>query len=142
MKKLTLLLSLLVALTAGLAFAAEEEEEVVVTARLVEIPGTMPPNDLYNYVYILKYKVIKVEKGELKEKEILVGHYNPLKSRSSINDKMKDKVDGNLEKFVAGEKHTLTLKKPLEKYWAEAVEDEYFDDEAERWYCIKVDKAK
>ena len=28
-----------------------------VTAQLVEIPGPFPPNDLYNYAYILKYKV-------------------------------------------------------------------------------------
>ncbi|MBD3242540.1 MAG: hypothetical protein GF331_18265, partial [Chitinivibrionales bacterium] len=27
-----------------------------VVARLIEIPGTFPPNDLYNYVYIMKYR--------------------------------------------------------------------------------------
>lgn len=116
-------------------------KEIEVVARLVEIPGTMPPNDLYNYVYIFKYKVVKVIKGELKEKEILVGQYNPLMARSSISDKMKDSVSGNLKKFVAGDKHILTLVQPLESKWQEAVEDEYFDDESLRWFCIKADKT-
>jgi hypothetical protein len=40
---------------------SEDDQEVSslgsveVTARLLEIPGQFPPNDLYNYAYVLKY---------------------------------------------------------------------------------------
>ena len=36
-----------------------------VTAQLVEIPGPFPPNDLYNYAYVLKYKVLKIHRGNV-----------------------------------------------------------------------------
>src|SRR5660397_222779 len=34
-------------------------DSLVITARLIEIPGKFAPNDLYNYVYIMKYRVVK-----------------------------------------------------------------------------------
>ncbi len=48
-----------------LAYSADP---IVVDARLTEIPGKIPGNDLYNYVYVFKYKVLNVVKGSLKEK--------------------------------------------------------------------------
>jgi hypothetical protein len=36
---------------------------IEVTAKLVEVPGPFPPNDLYNYGYVLKYKVLAVHRG-------------------------------------------------------------------------------
>ena len=44
-----------------------------VVARLTEIAGKFPPNDLYDYVYIMKYRIITVESGNIRGKEILVG---------------------------------------------------------------------
>lgn len=116
-------------------------DDLIVEARLIEIPGTMPPNDLYNYVYILKYKVIKVIQGKLDSKEILVGQYNPLQARNAIHDKMDSKVDGNTRYFKAGAKHTLTLTQPLTTIWNEAVEDEYFDDDSIRYFALKTDNT-
>ena len=38
---------------------------IEVTAKLVEVPGPFPPNDLYNYGYVLKYKVLAVHRGKV-----------------------------------------------------------------------------
>jgi len=117
-------------------------DTLIINARLLEIPGTFPPNDLYNYVYILKYRILKVVEGSYREKEIFVGQYNPLIARTAIKDKMKNVVDGNVKKFSVGDKHILTLIKPIDKVWAEAIEDEYFDDESDKYYALKTDRLK
>jgi len=116
-------------------------ENLTVEGKLSEIPGKMPPNDLYNYVYVLKYKVTKVVEGKLEGKEILVGVYNPLIARGQVKDKMADKSKGDVRAFNAGDKHTLKLV-PLEGNYDGAVEDEYFDDEAPRYLAIEILKAK
>ncbi len=116
--------------------------EVKVKARLLELPGTLPPNDLYNYMYIMKYKVLHVLEGELDEREIMVAHYNPLQARAKIGGKMKEKIKGDLKKFRVGGIHVLTLNDDLEGNWQEAVEDEYIDEEGTRWLATKTDKKK
>jgi hypothetical protein len=118
------------------------DDTLVVTARIVEIPGTFPPNDLYNYVYVMKYRVLKVEKGEYEGKEILIGHYNPLIPRGQIDDKMDEYVDGNVTKFEKGDKQRLVLITPIGKVWNEAMEDEYFDVEDPKYYALKADVVK
>jgi hypothetical protein len=67
------------------------------------IPDEFPPNDLYNYAYVLKYRVLAVHRGQLKPgEEILVAHYNPLKPRPSAADENSGKLGGNLQKFIIG----------------------------------------
>ena len=114
-------------------------ENLTVEGKLSEIPGKMPPNDLYNYVYVLKYKVTKVVEGKFDGKEILVGVYNPLIARGQVKDKMADKSKGNVGEFKAKAKHKLKLV-PLEGNWDGAVEDEYFDDESPRYLAIEVNE--
>ncbi|MBD3321974.1 MAG: hypothetical protein GF350_12830 [Chitinivibrionales bacterium] len=129
----------------GEAAKAQEKgsgDTLVIKARVVEIPGTFPPNDLYNYVYIMKYRVTDVVKGSYDGKEILVGHYNPLIPRKQIKDKMDKYVDGDVEKFEEGAKHKLVLIKPIDKVWQEALEDEYFDSEEDKYYALKANKLK
>ncbi len=116
-------------------------ENLRVEGKLSEIPGKMPPNDLYNYVYVLKYKVTKVVEGKFDGKEILVGVYNPLIARGQVKDKMADKSKGDVRAFKVGDKHTLKLVK-LEGNYDGAVEDEYFDDESERYLAVEVLKSK
>lgn len=124
-------------------FAAESLDTLVVVGRVIEIPGTFPPNDLYNYVYIMKYRVMSVVKGKYEGKEILVGHYNPLIPRKDIKDKMDEFVDGDVEKFDVGGKHELTLVQPLDSIWADALEDEYFDvDMDQKWFALNCNQAK
>lgn len=118
------------------------EGNLEIVARLVEIPGTFPPNDLYNYVYIMKYRVMKVLDGKYGEREILVGHYNPLIPRKQIKDQMAKSVEGDVEEFEEGAKHRLTLIKPIDKVWQKAVEDEYFDLDVDKFYALEVYKVK
>ncbi len=143
MRRITTLLAALgVVLTTTTMGFAQETDTLVVTARLVEIPGTFPPNDLYNYVYVMKYRVLEVEEGEYGDKEILVGHYNPLIPRKQINDKMDEYVEGDIEKFEEGAKHRLVLITPIETVWNEAVEDEYFDQDVDKYYALETKTVK
>ena len=115
--------------------------ELVMTAKLVEIPGAFPANDLYNYAYVMKYKVLQVLQGSYAEPEILVGHYNPRIARNDIKDEQDSKVGGSLTSFQKGDIHYLVLN-PLDGEWTGAVEDEYFNDKRPRWWALWVDKAK
>ena len=129
---------ILIAILAAVAFSLAAEP-ITVEARLTEIPGKMPSNDLYSYVYVFKYKVLKVVSGSLDAKEILVGVYNPLIARGKVKDKMADKSKGNVGEFKAKAKHTLKIV-PLEGNWDGAVEDEYFDDESARYLAVEVNE--
>jgi hypothetical protein len=120
------------------ASAKTANDTLKLLARIIEIPGKFPPNDLYNYVYIMKYKVIKVVKGIYTKKEILVGHYNPLIPRSQIKDQMAETVRGNAKRFAVNDKQTLTLF-PLEKVWKDAVEDDYTDLDLESYFALETD---
>ncbi len=110
-----------------------------IEARIVEIPGKFAPNDLYDYVYIMKYRVIRVLKGSYTKKEILVGHYNPLIPRDRIKDKMAEIVRGNVKRFEVNEKHSLVLIRPIERVWRDAVEDEYTDSDLESFFALEAD---
>jgi hypothetical protein len=117
-------------------------DTLIVIARLVEIPGKFPPNDLYNYVYIMKYRIIKVLKGGYAAQEILVGHYNPLIPRPQIKDKMAPLVRGKVTRFETGAKHKLTLVTPIERVWKDAVEDDYADSDLDKYFALKADVAQ
>ena len=131
MKKILAVLLLLAAYTFAANLTIEGKREA--------IPGKMPSNDLYSYVYIFKYKVTKVVAGSFKGKEILVGVYNPLIARGQVKDKMAAKAKGNVRSFKAGDKHTLKLI-PLEGNWDGATEDEFFDDDAPRYLATEVNQ--
>jgi len=126
---------------AGKSVAASKKDTLVVLARLIEIPGKFPPNDLYNYVYIMKYRVLKVVKGTYGSQEILVGHYNPRIPRKQIHDKMVPNVKGSLSAFEVNAKHRLVLIHPIESVWKDAVEDEYTDSDMEKYFAVVADKA-
>ena len=117
-------------------------DTLVILARCIEIPGKFAANDLYNYVYIMKYRVLKVIKGTYPGQEILVGHYNPLIPRQRIKDKMAPFARGNVARFETGAKHTLTLITPLERVWKDAVEDDYTDSDLDKYYALKADIAQ
>jgi hypothetical protein len=114
-------------------------DTLVVIARITEIPGKFASNDLYNYVYIMKYRVLSVVKGAYKPQEILVGQYNPLIPRAQIKDAMKKNVAGTVEKFEVGGKQKLWLVTPIEKVWKDAVDDEYSDSDLGKYYAVRAD---
>jgi hypothetical protein len=119
--------------------AASAGDTLIIDARIVEIAGTFAPNDLYNYVYIMKYRVLKVVKGVYTEQDILVGHYNPLIPRAHIKDDMKKYVSGNAPKFEVGAKHKLVLVTPIEKVWQKEIEDEYIDSDLPKFFALRTD---
>ena len=128
--------------TAAAPAAKGAGDTLVVIARITEIPGKFASNDLYNYVYIMKYRVLSVLKGAYKAQDILVGHYNPLIPRAQIKDAMKKNVSGNVEKFEAGAKHKLWLVTPIDKVWKDAVDDEYSDSDLGKYYAVRADVAQ
>jgi|GEM_PF-1653966 hypothetical protein len=113
-----------------------------VTAELMAIPGEFPPNDLYNYAYVLKYRVLAVHRGQIKQgEEILVAHYNPLKPRPSAADENSGKLGGNLQRFKAGDVHRMALETPLDQHWMGGVIDKYFDQKGTRYWAVWTNKS-
>lgn len=137
----TLALVLLLASCGGQK-AVEVDREVTtlggaeVTAELVEIPGKFPPNDLYDYAYVLKYRVLKVHRGQVAQPEILVGQYNPLKPRATVQDDASGKVGGHVTAFRAGDIHRLALDAPLDQFWMGGVIDKYFNQPGVRYWAV------
>ncbi len=119
-----------------LAYA--EDAALEVTAKLVEIPSKIPPDDLYDYAYVMRYEV---QGGPMDKQSILVAHYKPLQARSKIKDKMKDHVAGKLRSFVQGDSHKLKLSSDLKAIWKGAVVDEYAatDRKSIRYWCLQAD---
>jgi hypothetical protein len=130
--------------TAAAVSVKPSRDTLVVIARCIEIPGKFAANDLYNYVYIMKYRVTTVVQGpaDYRGQEILVGHYNPLIPRQQIKDKMRPFVRGNVTKFEIGAKHTLTLITPIERVWKDAVEDDYADSDLDKYFALTADVAR
>lgn len=111
-----------------------------VTAKLLEIPSKMPPDDLYDYAYVMRYQV---QGGPLDKQFLLVAHYKPLVPRSKIKDKMKSQVSGKLRSFNQGDVHKLKLAADLKSIWKGALVDEYAatDHKSIRYWCLQVDPA-
>jgi hypothetical protein len=95
------------------------------TGRLVEILGTFPPNDLYDYVYILKYKVLETHRGKVDGESILVGQYNPLKPRAKAADARAEGIGGDLKTFKAGDIHRMALDVPLDDHYMGPIINKY-----------------
>ena len=122
------------------AARADTDETIAVTAKLVEIPSKFPPDDLYDYAYVMRYEVIG---GPLDKASILVAHYKPRQARSKIKDKMKDFVGGKLRSFTVGDIHKMKLAPDLKKIWKGPLVDEFAatDHKSVRYWCLEVDPA-
>ena len=107
---------------------------VEVTAKLEEIRDTFPPNNLYDYVYILKYRVLQTHRGKVDGDTILVGHYNPLKPRAEAADARSGQIGGNLRKFSAGDVHRMALETPLDDYYMGPIINKYHGQDASPLY--------
>jgi hypothetical protein len=136
---LVLVSMLLVHATASLA-RSDGDEVLQVTAKLVEIPSKFPPDDLYDYAYVMRYEVTG---GPLDKSSILVAHYKPRQARSKIKDKMKDYVGGKLRSFSVGDLHKMKLAADLKKIWKGPLVDEFAatDHKSVRYWCLEVDPA-
>jgi hypothetical protein len=100
---------------------------IEVSAQLVEIPeGAIFKRDLYDYATILKYRVVKVHRGQVDGDTIYVGHYNPWKPRAEAADKRVPKIGGNLRQFQSGQTHHLALEAPIEDHFMGGIVNKYF----------------
>lgn len=137
---LGLLLLCLAAVSCGPSSAIDAEVTTLgtieVSARLLEVPARFPSNDLYNYAYVMKYRVEAVHRGHVYAKEILVAHYNPSKPRSRAQDEFSGRVGGHLQRFRAGDVHRMALQAPLDEFWMGGVVDKYFDQKGVRYWAI------
>src|SRR4051794_41615479 len=134
---------LFVALAASSAAAADPAPAaapLTVTAKLVEIPGKLPPDDLYDYAYVMRYEVIG---GPMDKQSILVAHYKPRQPRSAIKDKMKSVVSGKVRSFHQGDVQKLTLTDNLKSVWKGALVDEFssVDHKSTRYFALIADPA-
>ena len=143
----SLLLSFVLALSAGALVApagrARAESPapantLTVTAKLVEIPGKFPSDDLYDYAYVMRYEVIG---GAMDKKSILVAHYKPRQARSAIKDQMKKYVSGKVRSFHEGDVQKLQLTPDLKSVWKGALVDEFAatDHKSVRYFALSAD---
>jgi hypothetical protein len=111
---------------------------ISVRAKLVEIPSSLPPDDLYDYAYVMRYEVIG---GPMDKASILVAHYKPRLPRAKIKDAAKLHVGGKLRSFAQGDVHRLKLSPDLKKIWKGAVVDEFAstDRKSVRYWCLEAD---
>jgi hypothetical protein len=122
-------------LAAPVAHAAEP---LTVTAKLVEIPAKFPPDDLYDYAFVMRYEVVG---GPMDKQSILVAHYKPRQPRSKIKPPMKAHVGGKLRSFVQGDVHKLKLDPALKTIFTGALIDEFAatDRKSPRYWCLEAD---
>lgn len=106
---------------------------IEVTARLVDIPGEFPPNDLYDYAFVMKYEVLETHRGSV-PRILYVGHYNPLKPRSTVADKRAEDVGGNVTEFRVGDLHRLALEVPIDDYCMAGIINKYAEQVQEPIY--------
>jgi hypothetical protein len=107
---------------------------VEVTAQLVEIRGTFPPNNLYDYVYVLKYRVLETHRGKVDGETILVGQYNPLKPRAEAADARSGAIGGNVKKFAPGDVQRMALEVPLDDSYMGPIINKYHGEDKSPLY--------
>jgi len=112
-----------------------------VTAKLVDVQDPFPPNDLYNYAFVMKYQVLAVHRGKVAGNEILVAHYNPLKPRATVQDEFSGKVGGHVDHFRVGDVHRMALEAPVDNFWMGGVVDKYFNEKGVRYWAVWTNTA-
>jgi hypothetical protein len=113
---------------------------LAVTAKLVEIPGKFPDDELYDYAYVMRYVVVG---GPMDKQPIFVAHYKPKQPRGAIKDKMKTVVSGKVRTFHQGDLHKLQLTGDLKSVWKGALVDEFsaVDRKSTRYFALVTDPA-
>lgn len=97
---------------------------VEVTAKLIDITGEFPPNDLYDYAFVMKYEVLETHRGEAPQ-ILYVGQYNPLKSRAEAADARSGEIGGDVTEFRVGDVHRLALEVPIDEYCMAGIINKY-----------------
>jgi hypothetical protein len=92
-----------------------------VTAQLDEIRGEFVDQTNYDYAFVMKYKVLKVHRGN-------VDSDNPLTPRASVADARAKDVGGTLKRFRAGDIHRMALVSPMDDYFMGGIINRYFEE--------------
>ena len=100
-----------------------------VSARLIEIPGKLLDDPLYNHAFIFKYEVVTVHRGQIEAKQIAVAQYNPARPRSDASDEFNPQIGGGLRRFRAGYVHRMALEMPLDDHYIGPIVDRYHEEE-------------
>ena len=115
---------------------------LVVTARLEAIGGEFPPNKLYDYAFVMKYRVLKVHRGTFSDEYIYVGHYNPLKPRAEAQDKYSGKLGGNVTRFQVGDVHRMALEGPLDQHFMGGIIDKHIKEKGPRYWAVWTERDR
>jgi len=99
---------------------------VEVTAELVEIPGEIRNDPMYDYAHVMKYEVLSVHRGQVDKDVIYVGQYNPAKPRDAVADARVGDIGGNLKQFRVGDVHRMALEVPIDDYFMGGIINKYF----------------
>lgn len=102
---------------------------VEVTARLIEIPGKIIDDPLYDHAFIFKYEVVTVHRGEITAVQIAVAHYNPAHPRSKAGDEFYPQIGGTLRRMRADDVHRMALEVPLDDHYIGPIVDRYHEEE-------------
>jgi hypothetical protein len=113
-----------------------------VTGRLEAIGGEFPPNKLYDYAFVMKYRVLKVHRGTFTDEVIFVGHYDPLKPRAEAQDKFSGKVGGNVTSFEVGDVHRMALEGPLDQLYMGGIIDKHIKEKGTRYWALWTDRDR
>ena len=99
---------------------------IEVTAELLEIPGEIRNDPMYDYAHVMKYQVLTVHRGQVEKEIIYVGQYNPAKPRDAAADARVGEIGGNLRQFRVGDIHRLALEVPIDDYYMGGIINKYF----------------
>ena len=99
---------------------------IEVTAELLEIPGEIRNDPMYDYAHVMKYKVLTVNRGQVEKEIIYIGQYNPAKPRDAVADARVGDIGGNLRQFRVGDTHRLALEVPIDDYYMGGIINKYF----------------
>lgn len=132
--------ALLALLAAAAATGCGRPGSVELVARLVEVPpGAIREDPLYNYAAILKYEVVRRDRGPEVEPVIYVAHYNPRKPRARAADRFITGVGGTLKTFRAGDLHRLCLEPDAEKWYVGGVINFYLGAADTIYWAVRTD---
>lgn len=87
-----------------------------------------PPNDLYDYAYVMEYEVLEIHRGEVQGDTIYVAHFNPRLPRSDVESDTSGPVGGKLMSFRAGDIHRMALDAPVDDYLMDGLLNKYLDE--------------
>lgn len=89
------------------------------------MPDKFPDIPLYDYAFVLKYRVLAVHRGDLGAEVIYAAHYNPLKPRSAAADARVREIGGNVKRIRAGDVHRMALEAPIDDYYMGGIINKY-----------------